>query len=72
MLCGVGSGGVYTTFGRGRHWVPGVLIYGLLSGHKVIVDGERVNRENDGESFMEFGGRVVGRRLSEGDDVDRL
>ncbi len=56
----------------GTGCLPGVLIYSLLSGHKVIVDGERVNRENNGESFMEFGSRVVGRRLSEGEDVDRL
>ncbi len=56
----------------GTGCLPGVLIYGLLSGHKVILDGERVDGENDGESFMEFGGRVVGRRLSEGEDVDRL
>jgi hypothetical protein len=36
----------------GTGCLPGVLINGLLSGHKVIVDGERVDGENDGESFM--------------------
>jgi hypothetical protein len=70
MLCGVGSGGMYTSFGRGRHWVA--FSSTAYSGHKVIVDGECVDGENDGESFMEFAGRVVGRRLSEGEDLDRL